>query len=790
VNQFRRLAEWRAIYPSPQDVFTIHDFERVYSSIPHEQPERDLVAQQFVLQEIEKVISERYRQRLQQPRHLVVFIDEAGPCPTFVRAMCSCYRDLETAISHQFSYGTCTVSLILAGTGIEGAEHSVGSEHRTTYLCHVRPDVWSVLKQTLPSQVTDVLDNNTSTLVRIVNGMLQNARVAAMFAVAIENLANPKQANLVVLDPVQAVRNAALTAAHFYRRANIRGSLSKAADFALMLRAMAQQTLFTEQSSLSQYGLLVDRARKMLIADANQALRANKVEVLPIQCGSEEAVCLSTMYLGVRYEVEIAQTTMLQLVLQIGDQQVTSRSFQPAGADFTAMAMELSRKELGMNFDFFKNTPPWEMPHGWSAPLMLAQAFRRSSPPAMVSRYWRKETPCDVDIVTSLKALEPPKGQASRMDEEPPTASDSDSDSEAVRRPSPWEQLVTYIDKDILGHLNKARLGTVVTNCGTTSFADVIAFFRTTDLVLISTKLYMEKKLSVRDVFEELHKMGNRDWRSVLAKWHSSKVALPDTAPSWLRGKLATRGRNQFIECIENEPPADQGVKGWLASSMYGFENPLTARLKAATKRPHGVTQRSRVLKRRSGDDTDSEGKLPEPELSGDETGSVGDPEQPGGGSKPSGRRVTYVIMSYGTQPAAIPVTLNLTDDAPAALRDAVRLLLAPDLHSTERWKVVNARREVARAARGVVPEQLLAALSGTTVDEDLSVDQRAQLRDVCSALSVPNDVLLLYAPNHAGQPTAGSFAAEQLWGYYPIIINPPLSASHRGLLRPHNDVQ
>jgi hypothetical protein len=39
----------------------------------------------------------------------------------------------------------------------------------------------------------------------------------------------------------------------------------------------------------------------------------------------------------------------------------------------------------------------------------------------------------------------------------------------------------------------------------------------------------------------------------------------------------------------------------------------------------------------------------------------------------------------------------------------------------------------------------------------------------------------LLYAPNpaHTGSsstPDSESFAAEQLWGYYPIVVNPPLA--------------
>jgi hypothetical protein len=773
--EYCRLATWRANHPQQRGWFTMDNFESVYSSVAHGQAERNMVAQYFVLKEIEAVISEEHRGDVEESRPLVVFIDEAGQHPTFVRAMCACFHDLQATIRVRFSNRTCPVSLILAGTGIECADNRVGSEHSTVFLCHVRPDAWSKLRLTLPYKVRRLLAIDTSTLVRLINGMVLNARVAAKFAIEIEKLDDSKGADLFKLDPMLALRTAAVIAAQLYKQINRRGNLSDGGDFAVLLLAMAQQTSVTELGPLSHYGLLVDRAQKMLVTNATQTLQANDMEQLPVPCNPQEALYLSRTFHGVRYEVEIAQTMMLQLVLKLGvDQQATPRGFETACGDFTAMAMEFSRMDVGMNFTFFRNKPPWTLPHGWNAPLLLAERLRGSSVPEMVSRP-KQNSRHDVARITNSKEL---------------SASDADCGTDENVSALVKEYIATHI----LAHLNEALLGSVVTNCGTGSYAHVMAFFRETDLLLIRAKMSMEEELSVHDVFEELHNMGNRDWRSVLAKWYSCDLELPSAAPAWLHTKLGTRSASEFAACIENEPPADQDVQGWLKRSTHGAANPVTEQLRGATKR--AATRATKMRPGVSGEESDDDSW----ESDDEELSHRKDLEQPSAesetelarGDKPQQpvRRVTYVIMAYGKEPPPIPVVLR--DDAPA-LCDAMRLLLAQDLSSLPRVseKIAHARQMVAEAASGHVPATLLEALSTTAVTDDLSDGQRRTLRSISHALSVPDDVLLLYAPHYVGRPTSGKFAAAQLWGYYPIVVNPPLTPSLcEPIPRPQIDLQ
>jgi hypothetical protein len=138
------LARWSGQFPTKR--FSIDDFEATYGQAAASpcQKERDLVAQYFVLIAMNEVIKLKNRHPPNVARPLIVFLDDAGECPTFVRAMCSCFDVLERAISIHFSACMCPVRIIMAGTGIEGANHHVGSEPKTSWLYHVRSDAWSV----------------------------------------------------------------------------------------------------------------------------------------------------------------------------------------------------------------------------------------------------------------------------------------------------------------------------------------------------------------------------------------------------------------------------------------------------------------------------------------------------------------------------------------------------------------------------------------------------------------------------------------------------------------------
>jgi hypothetical protein len=330
------------------------------------------------------VIEAKNRHAPMSARPLVVFIDEAGQRPTFVRAMCACFSELELAISARFSRGKCKVKIIMAGTGIEGANHHAGSEPETAWLHHVQPDAWSELKKEVPKGIQQLLTSSPDTLVLIINGMLRNARVASIF------VDEMRRFGYAFVEQIPCSRCGLLRRlqASAYIPYNRRRGLSAGADFAVVLRAMAQQTRQADVHSgeLAKYGLLVDRAEALAINDtAKTKHHAMLCSLDPPTAPNPKALFLHRDYLGVRYELGIAHVMMLQLALHIhGDRAATSDGFEHVAADFIAVALELSRPDVNMDFDFFRTTPPWSaatpMPNGWMAPLMLAERLRRSAP--------------------------------------------------------------------------------------------------------------------------------------------------------------------------------------------------------------------------------------------------------------------------------------------------------------------------------------------------------------------------------------------------------------------------
>jgi hypothetical protein len=138
------LARWSSQFPKKP--FSIDDFEATYGQPATSscQKERDLVAQRFVLRAMDEVIKGKNRHPPTVARTLVVFLDDAGQRPTFVRAMCACFPVLQQAISERFSGDMCPVRIIMAGTNMKGEDHRAGSEAQTCWLYHVRSDAWSV----------------------------------------------------------------------------------------------------------------------------------------------------------------------------------------------------------------------------------------------------------------------------------------------------------------------------------------------------------------------------------------------------------------------------------------------------------------------------------------------------------------------------------------------------------------------------------------------------------------------------------------------------------------------
>jgi hypothetical protein len=140
------LASW-----DPKRVFDLSAFEETYKSEDGARDERDLVADHFVLQAIDKVITWHHRKEPTQERYLVVFLDDAGEYPTFVRAMCSRFDALQSVISDRYSNGKCRVRIIMAGTDIVGEDHRCGSEPSTIFRYQVRPRVGRGATPDLPN---------------------------------------------------------------------------------------------------------------------------------------------------------------------------------------------------------------------------------------------------------------------------------------------------------------------------------------------------------------------------------------------------------------------------------------------------------------------------------------------------------------------------------------------------------------------------------------------------------------------------------------------------------------
>jgi hypothetical protein len=671
----------------PKRQFNIRTFETTYKNEPDKQVERDLVAQHFVITAIEEVIKVGHRGAPADDRFLVVFLDEAGAYPTFVRAMCRCFRTLQKTISEQFSGGKCQVRLVIAGTGIEGADHRIGSQPKFVLPYHVRPRTWPALIKKLPSEakaVKDLLDNDGSTLVRIVNGMVQNARVAAVFDRELRQVSGlTNRANVSALNPSLALKFVAVVAGEVYRKLNGRRELTHQADFAMVLRAMAQQTSTTQLHNLARYGLLVDRAEPLL----DNAVNRKVLERLSDTSEPGVGLYLHRGYLGVRYELEAAQTMMLQLALKIGDHPATPSGFESGVADFTAMAMELSRGDLDMNFGFFNTeTKPWPMPRGWNAPLMLAERLRCHAPASLAT----PDPPGTVDIhrILSTKKLEP----------QPAETHDS--------------EMQKYIADSILPEIKESRLGLIVTNGASASYADVIAFFHDADLILVQAKLHVGTVLSVRQVFEELHKMGNRDWRTVLTMFYRYNEHLPKHGvPPWITKRVKA---TSFAECIEPPPPEDLAKSvHWLSTSKYGTANPLTEQLQLS--------------------------------------GSV----------KPL--RVTYAIMVYGMMPAEV---VNVPQDVLLLYAPAPKKASAPKTAAATKYA---SPAKTAAAAQYASPAKTAAATKYASPAKTAAAAQYASPAKTASAPKSASQTAGLIGTDS----TARRFAAEQLWSYYPILLNP-----------------
>jgi hypothetical protein len=763
-TQMTVLSKWHT--ESSRRVLNIDAFEEIYEQCDVDQrsafhEERKRVAQKLVLGALDAVIEAKNRYAPTSARPLVVFIDEAGQRPTFVRAMCACFSELEMAISARFSRGTCKVKIIMAGTGIECAHHHAGSEPETAWLLHVQPDAWSELSKDVPTGIQQLLTSSPVTLVHIINGMLRNARVASIFVDEVRRFVS---SGFAEQNSMLAMRTAATIAGLTYIPYNSRGGLSAGADFAVVLRAMAQQTRQADvHSGLAKYGLLVDRAEALAISDtAKTKHHAMLCPLDPPTAPNPKALFLHRDYLGVRYELGIVHTMMLQLALHIhGDRAATAGGFEHFAADFIAVALELSRPDVNMDFDFFRNTPPWSaalpMPNGWMAPLMLAERLRRSAPPAIACGNRDDPSQADVDRIISTVRLEPWHEEEEEED-------------------TPASTVKQYLEEHILPTRTRPKgavlpqLGTVVVNAAFAEYADVIAFVGNNELLLVNAKRYSADELAPTQVFRELYKMGHRDWRSVLAQWRDEG---DDSPPSYMVPYLSQKGyeryakteakhekEKQFDSCIEDATDLE---KQWLVNSKYGkANNELTDLLRQGIK------------------------------------------------------HVTYVMMVCGMPPTALPVAVPHTwpDGAsgdphnpkaptirrpiPASLREALKLLLAVK-HALEQASAIeDARHSVETADPDALPANVREAMRtrpGQATSEPLSDEQRRFLQTLRHDLSVPDDVLLLFAPSppHTGRsstPASKSFAAEQLWGYYPIAANEPLSLVRlRPILAPRYDL-
>jgi hypothetical protein len=205
---------------------------------------------------------------------------------------------------------------------------------------------------------------------------------------------------------------------------------------------------------------LVDRAETMVIAETDAKMYEQLDQFGDPNVTGATALFLRRGYLGVRYELDAAHVMMLQLALGLAGHPETPEAFEKVAADFIAVAMELSRSDVRMNFDFFKIRPPWRevlsngttapmlMPNGWTAPLMLAEKLRRSTPTDMIGGHPNDPRQDDVDRIISTKKLapepaistataEPKSGETKKMQRSEDVTYDDDDDDPLFREPSP-----------------------------------------------------------------------------------------------------------------------------------------------------------------------------------------------------------------------------------------------------------------------------------------------------------------------------------------------------------------
>jgi hypothetical protein len=332
---------------------------------------RNAMVETVVMDILLKAIPEAHRRRPLNPSSpLVVLCDEFGRAKEeyFVRALCA-LRGLRDKIRKTFLGGADNpIYILAAGTGVEGTNHAVGSEPSTFTMISQASSVWTTItdgwgreRDELKATIAEARTSDA----RLVRQLVTNARCAALYDCFLgETLASASRRVISTVAERTAAR---------YRSLNGLQDLGLKQYFAVVLEAMAAQTSSTDLPApvfdrlARKYGLLRDRAVRDYVDPQDPSKGAH--------------LTVAGAYYGVRYELEPAQTAMLQLTLGLGDRESSGEGFEQVGMDFIALCASMaehvrdpSALQLGHITTALAAANLWTaLPAGWHPPLYMAQ---------------------------------------------------------------------------------------------------------------------------------------------------------------------------------------------------------------------------------------------------------------------------------------------------------------------------------------------------------------------------------------------------------------------------------
>lgn len=466
---------------------------------------RNSAAENLVKAMVQTVIPSEYFNRTPTEEKVVIVLDEMGGYPTFVRALCALHSEKVEVSQLPFRQRLAAwmsikeLRLIVVGTGIEGVQWQPGSLPGT--FSTMRPvSVWNDVGVFLPETLRDAINQPSTAAARSAKRLVMNARAAVLFVNEFTLLSPTAQILPNDLRPMisMLVRSAALR----FQRLNGLKYLAPHQYAHVMCQAMTAERLGIRQLPHAPwkelcltYGVLVDRA----VASVRNLDNCQRIDSTDSSASdSSPGLFLKNEFHGQRYLVPEAQLAVLLAVLGLGDRDSSGEGFEEVAADFLFLSVFMGAATPGQGLD----------PATLCEPDVSTYNDPRSLWPLIATFCKGDNVKRNVYLRRIEKKVEPrPVRAGRRTPTPPPSALEQDDATTSLLLLS---GLMEYIHSE--NH-------EIIINGAMAAYADVIVLLKgpVKHCLLVQLKRYTKTYLQNREAFEELYKLGNREWRAVLA---------------------------------------------------------------------------------------------------------------------------------------------------------------------------------------------------------------------------------------------------------------------------------